>query len=343
MNRREAIISSRVLAVVLCYCLSVVFLIGADSIRKEEGMDEILYLPNEKLLSYFTGGLNTIIADMLWLNCIQYTAKEHRGKRHFTWLEHMVQTATRLDPYFVDVYRFGAIFLAALRADPEASLRLARAGIAQNPHSWHLPYEAAMTYLMNKRDDPNARYFAAQYLSMSIATGNAPGGIVNLTAKLQDEFDLTELERDTWLQMSKSDDSFLRELAERKLEEMELRKYCKILNDCVQLYCRRHGKAPNSLEDLVADKILKYVPDDPLGGRFFLGIDGIVYNTTLLDDAVIRNRNPIINALHAYYQRNQSYPAQLEDLVHQGFLKSIPNHPYPGREWAYNPQTGGVE
>ena len=327
----------------LCYGVSLVALSQADQIRQAEEREEILYLPNEKLLTHFTGGFNTDIADLLWLNCIQYTAREHRGARHFTWLEAMLTTSTRLDPYFIDVYRLGSIFLAALRADADASLNLIHAGMQLNPHSWHLPYEAAMVYLMNKREEPDARLMAALYLSAAISTGKAPGGIANLTAKLQDEFSLTEIERDSWLEMLNSDDSFLRELAERKLIEIELRKVCSQLNEIVGLFNEQQGKGAESLDDLITAGLVKAIPEDPLGGSFFLGSDGIVYNTTLLNDIVIRERNPIINALDDYNSEQGQWPPDLESLVVSHHLKEIPKHPYPDRSWHYDPVTGEVE
>lgn len=343
MKRRALRLLAALLAVGVFYGVSLAALSQAEHARAAAGMDEVLYLPNEKLLNHLTGGLNTVISDLLWLNCIQYTAREHHGQRHFTWLEAMLTTATRLDPYFADVYRLGSIFLAALRADADASIRLAENGMLNNPHHWQLPYEAAMVYLMNKREEPNARYMAARYLSMSVATGTAPGGIANLTAKLQDEFDLTEIEQDTWREMLQSDDKFLRELAERKLVEIDLRRVCRIMNEALEAFKTAQGRAAASLDELVQARLLKYIPKDPLGGSFFLGIDGVAYNTTLLDDVVIRTLNPMINALDVYHQRHQSYPPTLQALVETGLLKEIPKHPYPDRQWQYNSATGEVK
>ncbi len=344
MSKRGNRIIAALLVVVLCYAATVASLMGADNTRTDEGMDDILYLPNEKLLTHFTAGLNTIIANFLWLHCIQYTALEHRGQRHFTWLEHMLFTATRLDPYFVDVYRFGAMFLSALRADPEASLRLAQEGMKKNPHSWHLPYEAAMNYLLNRRDHPDSRYYAAQYLSMSAATGRAISGVVNLAAKLQDEYDLTEIERDMWVNMLDSDDKFIRELAERKLIEIELREICRVLNERITLFAERTGQKPRSLDSLIEQGLITAVPEDPLGGEFFIGEDGKAYNTTLLEDVIIRAReDKILSALMSYRQRHDTWPASLDRLLEVGLLDEIPPHPWPGREWQYNPETGRIE
>ncbi|HQK77296.1 MAG TPA: hypothetical protein PKZ25_13970, partial [Candidatus Hydrogenedentes bacterium] len=85
-----------------------------DASRQTGFDEELLYLPNEKLLNHFTGGLDSVVADLLWLQCIQYTAEEFKGDHKYVWLNHMTDPITRLDPYFVDVYRYGGVFLAAL-------------------------------------------------------------------------------------------------------------------------------------------------------------------------------------------------------------------------------------
>ncbi len=330
-------------AVVLCYGVALFAFIAVNRARTAEGMDEVLYLPNENLLNHFTGGLNTVIADLLWLNCIQYTANEHRGERQYTWLEQMLVTSTRLDPYFSDIYYLGAMFLSALRADTRASLEFAASGMEKNPHSWKIPYQSAMVYLMNQKDAPRARYLAARYLSMSLATGTAPGGIANLTAKLQDEFDLTEIEQDTWKEMLESDDAFLRELAGRKLTEIDLRRVCRAMNESLAIFTDKEGRPAASLDDLVTAGLMHYIPKDPLGGSFFLGSDGIAYNTTLLDDLVIRTKDPIINALDSYNLEYEKWPDTLEGLVAVGLLKAVPKHPYPDRQWHYDPVTGEIK
>lgn len=341
MSRALRIVSI-LLVVSLSFGSATLFLKLADGKRKDATTEELLYLPNEKLLSYFTAGLNTVIADLIWLHCIQYTAHEHRGKRVFKWLEHMLITAARLDPYFVDVYRFGVMFLAALRADPDASLNLAYEGVKVNPHAWSLPYEAAMVYLLNKREEANSRYMATQLLSLATSTGRAPGGIVNLTAKLQDEFNLLEMERDMWVEMASSPDSFLSELGQRKLEEIELRKIVDILNRQSKRFYEEQGRHPQSLEEMVEAGLLPYLPEDALGGEFILTEEGRAYNTTLLEDEVIRARNILLNALDSYHATRNAYPGTLEGLVDAGELEELPEHPYPGKSWSYDPASAEV-
>jgi len=217
--RTKALLAALVLVL---FAASVLAQQGANRHRADIDT-ELLYLPNEKLMTHFTGGMSSIIANLLWLRCVSYIAEEARGARNFEWLEQMLRTVVRLDPHFVDVYRYGGLFLAALKAEDDAGLALLHEGIKRNPHAWELPYECAMIYLLNRRDHPESRTRAARYLAMSAATGNAPPHVAEVAAKLYGDHDLLEIEFDMWARMAQSDDAFLRELAESKLRELQQR------------------------------------------------------------------------------------------------------------------------
>lgn len=129
------------LAIALAWICSFAAQPRIDRIRKPQNLDEqLLYLPNEKLLRHFAGGMDSIVADLLWLRCIQYTALHFKTDRKFTWLRLMCGVITRLDPYFAPVYRHGGMFLAALDANDDAGLQLLHSGIEKNPDAWELPY-----------------------------------------------------------------------------------------------------------------------------------------------------------------------------------------------------------
>ena len=145
----------------------------ANSARAFESGDELLYLPNARLLKHFTGGMNHIVADLLWLQCIQYIGKESKGDRKFTWLQQMLETVVHLDPWFDDAYRYGGMFLAALRADDDLLRSTSERGFIANPDNFQLPYELAMIFLLNRRTS-RARERATYYLSLAAAIEGSP-------------------------------------------------------------------------------------------------------------------------------------------------------------------------
>ena len=314
-----------------------------DAIRAPQFDDELLYLPNERLLDHFTAGMGSVVADLLWLQCLQYTGKHFRGDHEFTWLNHMCEMITRLDPYFVPAYRYGGVFLAMLKADDDACIRLLRKGMARNPDAWELPYEAAMTYLLNRPDRPDSPAQAAWYLALATQTGTAPPFVLEFAESLQRKHNLLDVERQMWEAMLKSDDQLLRDVAERKLILVELRAACENLDQAVARYAADHGAPPTKLADLVSAGLVKSEPRDPLGGRFFIDAGGRVRNTSVLDEQTERAQKILQGAIGSFKEKNGRWPASLGELSGSGVIAEMPPHPYPGQQWRYDPKTGKVE
>lgn len=212
-----------------------------------------------------------------------------------------------------------------------------------NPEAWELPYEAAMNYLLNRKDAPDARRQAAFYLALSAATGNAPQLVTDVAAKLGAEQELGTIERDMWKSLLESPDSLLRDMAERKLKEMEVREAVKVLNQGVQIFREKTGRPPASLQEMQEVGLLKVMPPDPLGGRYFLDENGAVQNTTLLDDLKSHYSSLIQGALDRFKKNTGGPPQTLEELVTQGYMSKLPPDPYPNETWLYDPESGMVK
>lgn len=334
--------------IVLLAVATVVAQRSADGVKPQR-RDELVYLPNEKLLNHFTAGLSSVIADFLWLRCVQYTGIEIKQEKNFAWLSQMLNTIVRMDPYFTDVYRYGSIFLSAVKADDEAGLRLLQQGIVARPDRWELSYEAAMIYLLNRRDEPGARKVAAHYLGMAAGSGKAPRLVAEVASSLQGEFNLDGIESDMWANLQHSDDQMLRDLAARKQQELQIRQNLRTLDDNIARYRQEQGQAPTSLEALIEagyfGDAVKANPEallkDSLGGHYTLSPDGLAANTSLLDAERDKNLNMLRDALKKYQEAKGAYPPTLDALVEQ-YISLVPKHPYAGKAWIYNPTTGEV-
>lgn len=331
------------LAAALCYAATIPAQRAADRLRTPPG-DEVLYLPNEKLLVHFTAGLAPVVADLLWLRCVQYTALENRGARSFTWLEQMIFTTVSLDPRFKDVYRYGSIFLSALRADSEAAMRLLRTGMVEVPDAWELPYEAAVIQLLNRRGEPAAEKLAAFYFGMAVATGEPPAFVAELAAKLQARQDLGGVEEAMWRRMLEGDDKVMRELAARKLQEMAIHRNLHTMERWVEEYRTAKGAPPETLAALLAFKGANSLPPDPLGGHYLLGPNAKPMNSTLLDADKARVLGVLRRRIEEYHKAKGVFPPSLEELTRElRTFKRVPPNPWPGQGWKYDPAAGTVE
>ncbi len=314
-----------------------------DALKESRPAEErLLYLPNERLLNHFTCGMSSVIADVLWLRCIQYTAMHFKTDMKFEWLDHMADVVTRLDPYFVAAYRYSGVFLAALKADDEASIELLKRGMRINPDTWQLPYEAGMIYLLNRRDWPDSRKIAGAYLKMAVETGKAPPHVAETAHGLLSRQNLFDVERNMWRKVLKSGDKLMRDLAKSKLTELNIRQNCAMLEKAAQIYKNNTGKPPDKLAQITETGILDKIPQDPLGGRYFIAGDGKVYNTSLLDQQLEQKRNKLTKAIDEFKQTHGCLPKSLQELRSARIIRWFPEHPYPGKTWQYNPDTGKV-
>ena len=317
-----------------------------DAERRMARDEELLYLPNEKLLGHFTAGLHSVAADLLWLKCIQYTAQEFHSQEHkFTWLDHICKTIVRLDPYFTGEYKLGGTLLAAI-GNYETALYLKKRGLLKRPDRWELPLEIAKTYILNRREEPSSPALASYYLiwTAELTEGQSREFFMQWAYNLQRVHDLTEMGRRIWENIrNTSSDPFMQELAERKIILLDLHVLCSMLTEAAHKYRARFGEPPTSVDDLVQAGFFDKLPVDPLGGSFFVDSEGQVKSTTLLDDEVAQRLRHIRAGLDQFKNTEGRCASSLEELVDSGMMRAIPLHPYPDRNWVYDPATGVVE
>lgn len=333
MRRLAAIVA----VVAVSFACTTVAQRKADAARKAIKAEAVLYFPNERLLKSFTCGQSSVVADILWLKCIQYTSKEFHGDFKFELLDRMLGTITRLDPYFIDAYKWGGIFLAMLKRDNDASINLLTRGIEKNPASWELPFEIARTYILNRHDDVEG----AKWMATAAATGSPPQFVIDWAKNLQQKHNLNDVERQMWREiLQNSSDANMRQTAQRRLIEVDIREITGLLEKAVEKYTETKGAAPASIDDLVSAGLVAGTPVDPLGGKFFINQKGSVQNTTLLDSQVDERRRFLEGQIKQFRQKNDAWPESLDALREKGFI--VPTHPYLDRTWDYDPETGKV-
>jgi hypothetical protein len=315
--------------------------IKLDAQRTRQFEEQLLYLPNENLLNHFTGGFNTVLADLIWLKCIQHSAQEFRSvDRKYEWIEHMCRTVNRLDPYFVGAYQYGAMFLAAIGAD-EPALRILKKGIAANPTAWELPLEAANVYILNRATEGGSPAMASFYLALAARNSNAPEYLMQRAYDIQVGHNLLAVGRKIWEDLlATSHDEFMREMAVQKIQELDVRQNCVLLNECVASYTQAHGRAPSHIDELVGGGIINRIPEDPLGGDYLIDSKGKVQNTTILASQAEKIVQYLRSAISAHYSEHGDYPPSLEALVTKGYLGTISPHPDETRQWQYDAVTG---
>lgn len=191
-------------------------------------------------------------------------------------LTEVVQVATDLDPRFLDPYHFAEMVLtwdAGRVADANGLLEKA---LRYRGGDWAVPYYLGFNYFYFLHDDAKG----GEYLMMASRLPESQAFVGLLASRLATQAGRAEAAVVFLDELARSTpDSALRHHIELRLEAV---KAIAVLDRAVTMYRDRYGKAPERIERLTEDRILKTLPADPYGGRFFLDEQGRVQTTSRL-------------------------------------------------------------
>ena len=314
-----------------------------DALHEEALDDELLYIPSKTLLTHFTAGMSNVVADLLWIETIQYTVKEfHDPQRKFKWLEHMCNAVTDLDPYFKGVYVNGGMFLSSVGED-EKALKLLKKGFVRNPDSWEIPYEIVKVYVLNRRDDPQSAAITTQYLRMLAERHEHPEMYLSWALRIQEQNNLKRTGRAIWEDVLKnSTDTFIRELAAHNLRVLTVRDTVDTLNELVAEFAAQRGRNPAGLEELVTAGLLVEVPQADEYGVYSIDGTGTVQHTVLQRE---REKGLLVALNTLGFEAAQGKDRNPRDLAEwtEWVGEDLPEHPVPGESWHYDPETGRID
>jgi tetratricopeptide (TPR) repeat protein len=168
------------LAIVGCMAVWIGTQRAADRVRARwPEAYPLLFLPNGNYLAAASLGFRVLLADGIYLWSIQYYG-HRRTPEGRSYLRHIYNTITDLDPKFIDAYTTGALVMASDMSDPALAIELLERGIERNPDSWVLPLDAGW-YSYMALDDTEA---AERYFEMASQMSDAPAWAARLRAHM---------------------------------------------------------------------------------------------------------------------------------------------------------------
>lgn len=313
-----------------------------DTLRQETLADELLYIPSESILKHLTAGMSNVVADLLWIETIQYTVAEyHNPERKFAWLDHMLNATVDLDPYFKGVYGHGGMFLSSIGTDDRA-LALLKRGYVNNPDTWEIPYEIVKLYTLNRRDDPASPAHAAHWLRVMAPLHKHPQLYLNWARQIEQQNNLGGQSRAIWEDViANATDPFVREVAKHNLRILVADDTMKALQKLTDRYHAEQGHAPESLNEFVRLGWIRSLPSRDVAGEFFLDEQGKVRSIVVLEDTRDRMILGMNGRLRAFAKEKGRSPANLQEFK-DWLGGEFPQYPVPGKDWTYNPGTGGL-
>lgn len=179
------------------------------------GDSELPFFPSGRFLDLLSLGQPTAIADIAWVEAIQYYGKHHLEDRRYPLAAHLFDVTTRCDPRFRSAYVFGALVLGEEAGDMEEARRLLSRGIAANPNDWMLPFQRGFLEYMH--GDPEV---GAIEMSRASRMDEAPAYTARLAAHACARVGQRELAMRLWEEMARSGDAATRALAEDRLRAL---------------------------------------------------------------------------------------------------------------------------
>lgn len=226
-----------------------------------------LYLPDARYTRLVTLGFNNLSSDLFWFITINYFGKQVRGERDYRWLSEMCDLVVNLDPGKNFTYEFCGNMLSWEAGEFQKSIDLFSKAITQFPETWRFYYLRGFSYWYFLHDKEHARID----LELASRLPQAPQFLSSLAARLMVDADnpalaLSFLED---LRRNATDDNAKTILNER-IKRATLSRDLRALNALLQRYLQEQGGVPSSLDDLVKKHYLKFIPEEPFGGKYVL-------------------------------------------------------------------------
>jgi tetratricopeptide (TPR) repeat protein len=223
-------------------------------------------------LAKFSLGLNGLFADYYWISSLQYIGKKIVGVKGDLQMDNLtglnprqlyplLDSATNLDPKFVNVYSFGAIILPAI--DEEKAIKLAEKGIVNNPEAWRLYQHLGYIY-WKKGDFKKA---ADTYQKGSTIEG-VPAFMKIMAARMESEGGSRDVARQIYQQMyDEAADDTTKGIAAGRLLQVESFEERDVINKILKDFESKNQRCVNDWREVF--QILKFVKLAP-NNRTFL-------------------------------------------------------------------------
>jgi len=267
------------LLVTLCF-LGVATSQQAEQMAKRPFLEKLGAAPNAKVVGPVADGYKGLFASWWVAKVIFYYGslidpdkRQLRTTPEYYNMYETIKSAIQLDPYNMDAYYFAqATFSWELRRIDEVN-SLLKYGMTHRSWDYWLPFYAGF----------NAAYFKHDYAEgarlMKIAAQRSGNSLfTKLAARYfyqSSQTDLGIIFLESALKQTNSDK--LKAIYKTRLEALTA---VSQIEKAVQQFQQDFGHVPANLNELVTRKILKALPQDPYGGKFFLDEQGRVESTS---------------------------------------------------------------
>jgi len=231
-------------------------------------------------------GFNGLVADWYWMRSLQYIGRkilsvpedvelDSLGQLNLKLLAPLLDTATTLDPQFLEPYEYAAVVLPDV--DVVEAIRITKKGIAANPQAWRLYQHLGYIYWQQR--DFKA---AIETYGQGAKIPGAPSWMEAMSARMAAEGGSRGVAREIYSRMyEQAADKKVKDMALRRLMQLDSLDQRDVLTKLLAAYQARTGSCPNSWREI--DGLLRAsrwardtsgAPLDPSGMAYVLAGNG---------------------------------------------------------------------
>jgi tetratricopeptide (TPR) repeat protein len=242
------------------------------SVATPTATEEQLYL-NGATVKRVSLGFSGLAADWYWMRSLQYVGRkvltngqglqlDNLGALNLKLLPPLLDTATTLDPQFLEPYEYAAIVLPGI--DVKEAIRITQKGIAANPSSWRLHQH--LGYIHWQQQDYEA---ARNTYREGAKLPGAPPWMQAMQARMAAEGGSRDTAREIYQHMyEQSADEKVKEMARRRLLQLQSFDERDGLRRLMTAYKGQTGRCPSSWTELAPALRALKVPLDAAAAPF---------------------------------------------------------------------------
>lgn len=257
-----------------------------ETLRPQVGptvAEESLYLDG-KTARRISLGFNGLAADWYWMRSLQYVGRklisedvaiDNLSQLDMKLLAPLLDTATTLDPEFLDPYEYAAIILPSV--DVQEAIRITQKGIDANPNAWRLYHHLGYIYWQQHNYQT-----ASEIYGRGAQIPGAPPWMEAMKAKMAADGGSRSTAREIYTRMyEQSTEEHVKDMARVRLLQLDSLDQRDSLRKVLTAYQTRAGKCPNSWKEL--EQIFRALrvpvdastgaPFDPTGVPYVLRTD----------------------------------------------------------------------
>jgi tetratricopeptide (TPR) repeat protein len=244
--------------------------------------EENLYL-NAATVKRVSLGFNGLAADWYWMRSLQYVGGkilklpehvplDHLGQLNLRLLAPLLDTATTLDPQFMEPYQYAAVVLPDL--DVQEAIRIVRKGVVARPLEWRLYQHLGFIY-WQQQDFKKA----AEAYEQGGKLPGAPVWMRAMAARMAGEGGSRNTAREIYQRLyEEAADDKIKNMASKRLQHLTALDEQDALRRLVVGYRSRIGRCPESWRNVEPALRAQKIPVDKSG--FPLDPTGIPYRLT---------------------------------------------------------------